>query len=171
MKRLSVAVIAILALTTLSFLSCKKDKSSYKLDVHLTDAPAAFDEVNVDIKEVKVKLRGDTTSWISLNTNAGIYNLLGLQNGVDTLLATGTLPSNFVQEVRLYLGTDNTITVAGQTYPLELNNGDQEKLMIKVDKQINSTVDSLTIDFDAALSVVLEGNGTYRLSPVLRLKN
>ena len=170
MKKVTLATFVILAISTLAFFSCKKDKTGYKLDVHLTDAPGAFDEVNVDIKEVRVKLRDDTTSWVSLNTNAGIYNLLGLQNGVDTLLASGTLSSNYVQEVRLYLGTENSIKVAGQTFPLELNNGDQPKLMIKVDRQINSTVDSLTIDFDAALSIVLEANGTYRLIPVLRVK-
>jgi len=172
MTKKSVAAIAlsIAVITTLTIISCKKDKSGYKLDVHLTDAPAAFEEVNVDIEEVKVKLRDDSAGWVSLNTNAGIYNLLGLQNGVDTLLATGILPSNFVQEIRLYLGSDNTVKVGGQTFPLSMNSGDAERLMIKVNKGISSAVDSLIIDFDAGLSIILDGNGGYRLQPVITIK-
>lgn len=170
MKRLSVAAIAIAVITTLTFISCKKNKSGYKLDVHLTDAPAAFEEVNVDIEEIKVKLRDDSEGWVSLNTNAGIYNLLGLQNGVDTLLATGIIPSNFVQEIRLILGSDNTVKVGGQIFPLSMNSGDAERLMIKVNKSVSDAVDSLIIDFDAGLSIVLEGNGTYRLQPVITIK-
>jgi len=171
MKKITLATAVIAILSTLVFLACNKEKGSYKLDVHMTDAPAAFEEVNVDIQEVKVKLKQDTNSWVALSTNAGVYNLLGLQNGVDTLLATGILPSNFVQEIRLFLGTNNSIKVAGQTFPLVMDNGTQTKLMIKVDKELNGTLDSLLIDFDANLSVVLEGNGTYRLSPVLTIKN
>jgi Domain of unknown function (DUF4382) len=171
MKKVTLATAVIAVFSALVFLACNKEKGSYKLDVHMTDAPAAFEEVNVDIQEVKVKLRNDTTAWVSLSTNAGVYNLLGLQNGVDTLLASGTLSSNFVQEVRLFLGTNNSIKVAGQTFPLVMDNGTQTKLMIKVNKELNATLNSLLIDFDANLSVVLEGNGTYRLSPVITLKN
>jgi Domain of unknown function (DUF4382) len=171
MKKVTLATAVIAVFSALVFLACNKEKGSYKLDVHMTDAPAAFEEVNVDIQEVKVKLRNDTTAWVSLSTNAGVYNLLGLQNGVDTLLASGTLSSNFVQEVRLFLGTNNSIKVAGQTFPLVMDNGTQTKLMIKANKELNATLNSLLIDFDANLSVVLEGNGTYRLSPVITLKN
>jgi hypothetical protein len=170
MKKITLITLGLIAIASLGFYACNKEKSGYTFNVHLTDAPAAFEEVNVDIREVRVKLRDDSTGWVSLNTNAGVYNLLGLQNGVDTLLATGTLPTNYVKEVRLYLGPDNTVKVAGQVLPLEMNNGDQPKLMIKINKQISSTVDSLIIDFDAGLSIIQQGNGAYRLIPVLKVK-
>jgi len=169
MKRLIQITLGIAIVSAFVFIACNKDKHNYRLDVHLTDAPAAYDEVNVDIESIKVKLRDDSAGWVSLDTKAGIYNLLGLQ-GVDSLIASGTLPSNYVQEIRFYLGTNNTIKVAGQTYPLVMDNGTQTKLMIKVNKQINGTLDSLTLDWDAGLSVVQEGNGTYRLSPVITVK-
>jgi hypothetical protein len=170
MKRLIPVAIAFLITSTFAFIACNKDHSTYRLNVKLTDAPADYEEVNVDIQEVKVKLRNDSSSWIGLTTNAGIYNLLGLQNGVDTFLATGTLPGNYVQELRLYLGPNNSIKVSGQTYPLLTDNGTQIKLMIKVNKVISKSLDSLTVDFDANLSVVDEGNGSYRLSPVITIK-
>jgi hypothetical protein len=171
MKKISILSIALFSFPAIFFTGCKKEKgSSYYFEVHLTDAPAAFEEVNVDIQQVKVKLRDDSAGWVSLNTNAGIYNLLGLQNGVDTLLAAGILPANFVKEIRLYLGSNNSVKINGQVHPLLMNNGDQPKLMIKVDRQISQRVDSLVVDFDAGLSVIQQGNGGYRLIPVLRVK-
>jgi hypothetical protein len=170
MKKLILATLAFAFITTFIFIACNKEKSSYRLNVHLTDAPADYEEVNLDIQSVKVKLKNDSASWISLETNAGIYNLLGLQNGVDTFLATGTLPGNYVQEIRFYLGTDNTIKIAGQYYPLLTDYGTQTKLMVKVNKVLSRPLDSLVVDFDAGLSVVDEGNGSYRLSPVITIK-
>jgi hypothetical protein len=151
--------------------ACKKNSDvNSELQLRLTDAPAAYEEVNIDIREVKVNLRNDSTGWVSLNTNAGIYNLLALQNGVDTLLATGTVPGNALKEIRLFLGTNNTIKVNGQMYPLLMNSGDNPKLKIKVDKDLNATLNTVVIDFDAGLSIRNEGNGQYRLIPVIKVK-
>jgi hypothetical protein len=140
------------------------------LQLRLTDAPAIYDEVNVDVREVKVNLRDDSTGWVSLNTRAGVYNLLALQNGIDTLLATGPVPGNTLKEIRLFLGSDNTVKVGGQLYPLVLNSGDHPKLKIKVDKHLNANLNTIVIDFDAGLSIREEGNGRYRLIPVIKLK-
>ena len=154
-----------------SIYSCKKDASSgtSTLNVRLTDAPAAYDSVNVDIKEVRVNFRDDSTGWVSLNTNAKIYNLLKLQNGVDTLLATGTVQSGIVKEIRLILGTRNTVVVGGVSYPLTIPSGSESGLKIKVNKALNATLETLIVDFDAALSINLEPSG-YKLRPVLRIK-
>jgi len=107
---------------------------------------------------------------MDLTTYAGVYNLLGLQNGVDTLLAVGVIPTNTVKEIRFILGTDNTIKVGGITYPLVVPSGGESGLKIKVDKRLNGSLDSLLIDFDAALSVKLMVTGEYQLRPVLKLK-
>lgn len=151
--------------------SCSKENNAgtSNLQVRLTDAPAAYDKVNVDIKEVRVNFRDDSTGWISLNTNAGVYNLLALQNGVDTLLATGTVQAGIVKEIRLILGTDNTIVVSGISYPLTIPSGSESGLKIKVGKKLNASLDSIVVDFDAALSVKEEAGG-YKLRPVLRIK-
>lgn len=156
---------------TITFYSCKKENNSgnSNLQVKLTDAPAAYDQVNVDIREVRVNLRNDSTGWITLNTNAKVYNLLGLQNGVDTLLATGTVQAGPVQEIRLILGSNNTVIVGGVSYPLTIPSGSESGLKIKVSKNINAGLDSLIVDFDANLSINLEPGG-YKLRPVLRIK-
>ncbi len=161
----------ILFVCAITFVSCSKDNNSgtSNLQVKLTDAPAAYDKVNVDIREVKVNFRDDSTGWISLNTNARVYNLLGLQNGVDTLLATGTVQTGIVKEIRLILGSNNTVVVGGVSYPLTIPSGSESGLKIKVGKNINAGLATLIVDFDAALSINLEPGG-YKLRPVLRIK-
>ncbi len=173
MKKIALSLTLLTALTAIVFVACSKDSSdkSTTLKVRMTDNPVNAEEVNVDIQQVMVKFRDDSASgWGNLNTQAGIYNLLGLQNGVDTLLAVGVIPTNTVKEIRFVLGSNNTIKVAGITYPLTIPSGSESGLKIKVNKQLNGTLDSLLIDFDAALSIHQTGNGSYQLKPVLKVK-
>ncbi|RYF87847.1 MAG: DUF4382 domain-containing protein [Chitinophagaceae bacterium] len=73
------------------FSACNKEQDNHTLRVRLTDAPTALDEVNVDLQQVHVKMDRDSVQWVSLNTRPGVYNLLDLQNGVDTLIAEGSV--------------------------------------------------------------------------------
>ncbi len=159
------------------FISCSKDSSNNTgnstLQIRLTDAPTALDEVNVDIKEVNVKFSDDTSStngWVKLPTTAGIYNLLGLQNGVDTLIASSPLPKGEVKEIRLVLGPNNSVKDNGTVYPLTIPSGSTSGLKIKISKKLNASLETLLIDFDAALSIKKEGTGDYKLRPVLKIK-
>lgn len=173
MKKLFIPVLMIASVTAIVLIACSKDDNAGNttLKVRLTDNPVNAEEVNVDIQQVRVKFSEDSIQgWTTLTTNAGIYNLLGLQNGVDTLLAVGTIPTNTVKEIRLVLGTDNTIKVAGTVYPLTIPSGAESGLKIKVNKTLQTSLDSLLIDFDAALSIHQLGNGNYQLMPVLKLK-
>lgn len=153
---------------SLFLFSCKKEKES-TVHLRMTDAPTALDEVNVDLQQVNIKFAHDTSKWVSMETRAGIYNLLELQNGVDTLIAQGTYPIDVVKEIRLVLGNNNTVVASGQSYPLTIPSGSESGLKIKVNKALNATLETLLIDFDAALSIQEEADG-YKLRPVVKLK-
>lgn len=155
-----------------TFSGCQKEKSSgtTKIDIHLTDNPFNASEVNVDIREVRVNLRDDESGWVTLNTHAGIYNLLDLQNGVDTVLASGIVPTGALKEVRFVLGDANSIKIDTSVYPLTIPSGSESGLKIKLNKQLNAHLDSLIIDFDAALSIMQTGTNEYKLKPVLKIK-
>ena len=166
---------AILFVASIVLISCNKDKTegTSRLNVRLTDAPTAYEEVNVDIREVRVKFSDDTLSnsgWVTLTTYPGIYNLLAYQNGVDTLLGTGVFPLQVVKEIRFVLGPNNTIKDAGVVYPLTIPSGSESGLKLKINKALNATLETIIIDFDAALSVKKEGPGDYKLRPVLKIK-
>ncbi|MBX2892511.1 MAG: DUF4382 domain-containing protein [Saprospiraceae bacterium] len=164
------------ALGLVAFFACTKDDNSgtkdlVALHIRLTDGPGDYQQVNVDIKEVRIKAANDTSQWVSLNTNAGIYNLLDFQNGVDTLLATGMVPADVLKEVRFILGPDNSVMVDSIVYPLQTPSAQQSGLKIKIDKSLNLDINTLTLDFDAEQSVVKTGNGGFILKPVIKVKN
>ena len=172
MKKIILPFTLLFALSAVVFIACSKDNdNSTTVKVKLTDNPLNAEEVNVDIQQVRVNFNEDTIhGWTDINTHAGIYNLLGLQNGVDTLLAVGVIPTNVVKEIRFVLGANNTIKVNGTVYPLTIPSGAESGLKLKVNKQLNGTLDSLLIDFDAALSIHEVTTGVYQLRPVLKIK-
>ncbi|MEJ7611902.1 MAG: DUF4382 domain-containing protein [Ferruginibacter sp.] len=164
-----------LAVSLFGFSSCKKDNdNSANLEIRMTDAPTALEEVNVDIRSVRVKFADDPNdsmkNWVDFNTQAGVYNLLALQNGVNVLLATGTLPERRVKEIRFILGTNNTVKDNGVVYPLVIPSGGESGLKIKFNKDLNANLNTVIVDFDAALSVQNVSAGVYTLRPVLKIK-
>jgi hypothetical protein len=173
MKKVLIPFVLFAAILTVVLVACQKDSSENgtTLRVRLTDNPVNAEEVNIDIQQVSVKFREDSINgWKNLDTHAGVYNLLGLQNGVDTLLAVGVIPTDTLKEIRLILGPNNSIRVNGIDYLLTIPSGAESGLKIKVNKKLNGTLDSLLIDFDAALSIHQTGNGNYQLKPVLKIK-
>jgi hypothetical protein len=170
MKKTMVICSFVIISAALLFAACKKNNGSTELKINLTDAPYDAQQVNVDIKEVNVNFNGDSTGWTKLETVAGIYDLLKLQNGVDTFLASGTVPTGTLKELRLVLGTQNTIMIDSVVYPLSTPSSQQSGLKIKMNHSLAAGLDSLLIDFDATLSISKDGSGNYILHPVLKLK-
>ena len=168
MKMFKIAL-SLMLTASMFFVACKKDSHTSTGQVKMTDAPADYQEVNIDLKDVKVNFNGDTAGWVSLQAKPGVYNLLGLQNGLDTLIGQGTFPTNTLNEVRLILGDNNTIKVNDQTYPLTIPSGAESGLKIKVNRKLDATLETIVIDFNAGLSVTQEPDG-YKLRPVITVK-
>ena len=161
-------VSALLLCSTALYFSWKKD-TSVPVQILLTDQPAAYDEVNVEIVGMRVKTSKDTSGWIDIQVNPGVYNLLTLRNGVTTELAKGELPDAVLKEVRFILGSNNSVKVNGQSFPLETPSAEDSGLKVKIEKDLQQTLNTFVLDFDAALSVK-EENGGYKLKPVIKLK-
>jgi hypothetical protein len=163
----------LLLCATVFFTACQKDNENgtSTLNVRLTDSPADYNEVNVDVKEIRVKFSSDTSdsNWQTLDTHAGIYNLLNFRDGKDTLIASGTVPSKSIQQIRLILGEKNSVKVNGIVFPLSIPSGAESGLKLMVNKKLNQPVETITMDFDAALSIHEESQG-YKLRPVIKIK-
>jgi hypothetical protein len=162
--------------------------------VKLTDAPAAYDHIFLDVQEVWVHRvddgisadtlgagpnplgrrhaspQGDYGVWYKLQAAAGIYDLLDLRNGIFATLAVGSVPAGTYDQARLKLGPDNTIVVDGVTSALKVPSGQQSgyKLFGRFEVPLNGAVE-VGIDFDAARSIHETGNGTWILLPVTRI--
>jgi len=167
----SILAVALLLITSVAvFTACSKNKETTKLDIQLTDNPYNAQEVNVDIQEVRVNFSDDSSGWVTLNTYAGVYNLLGLQNGLDTLIASAIVTTGTVKEIRFVLGSNNSIKIANVVYPLTIPSGSESGLKIKGNKKLNVGFDFLLIDVDAALAIFQNETADYKLKPVLKLK-
>ncbi len=141
-----------------------------QLKIRLTDVPVNAQEVNVHIKEVRVKFANDTTET-TLNTKEAIYNLLDYQDGKDTVIAQGNLSAtNTVRELRVILGDSNTLKINNEVYHLNIPVSLRSGTKIIIDKKLNKSIESVVLDFDAGLSVVELGKGNYQLNPVIKLK-
>lgn len=186
----------LVSLTVILFSCAKESSSAQQISVFLTDGPASYDAVNVEILAVEVKVdssaghqsddhRGDDDDdrddhirtrdeyggWTSIPFTPQIFNLLDLSNGVDALLGT-TSVGGTVRKIRLTLGTNNTIVKDAVTYPLSLINPTQNFLYVKLNdrhrgRSNNNNGISVWVDFDVARSII-ENNGQFFLKPVLR---
>lgn len=161
------------------------------MSVSLTDAPACgFDEVNVTVSKVRVHQSSSAddkaAGWtdITLNPPRKI-NLLDFNDPtqpihVQPLGLTPLEPGHYTQ-LRLVLVANsnnpnqplaNSVVLSGTTneIPLDTPSGIQSgiKLIHQFDVPSGQRVD-LLLDFDACKSIVLTGNGTYKLKPVIKV--
>ncbi len=172
MKKIVAFIIALAMIITL-IQACKKDPTAgstqySKVKMFLTDSTGPYQEVNVEIRQVEIHSTGGGWQTKSI-LNPGIYNLLNYSNGLDTLILNDSLPVGTISQIRLILGTNNTVKVGGFTYQLSTPSAEQSGLKLQIHKDILVGITyAITLDFDAAKSIVKTGNGTYILKPVIR---
>lgn len=161
--------LAFLLLLALFFVACSNDNTA-RLKVRLTDAPGDFEEVNIDIQGVQVNAGTGNNGWTDLEIKTGVYNVLEFTNGIDTLLGTTELPAGKIQQIRLILGDENSVTVDGETHAMTTPSAQQSGLKLNLHATLQEGVTyTILLDFDAARSVVEKGNHTYSLKPVIRV--
>jgi hypothetical protein len=163
-----------------------------KLSVFLTDGPYDFQKVLVDIQRIEVKIdtcrRNDDDDhgwgndddhdslnrqceiWETLDIRPGVYDLLKLRNGTDTLLASGFLLQGKIERIKITLGSRDSIMVDSVMRLLRLINN-QNFVYVNIKREhldsISSNNFQLFLDFDLARSVKII-NGEYLLKPVLK---
>jgi Domain of unknown function (DUF4382) len=191
--------VGIILIPILIFISCKKEKSDAKIPegqqrvkIRLSDNPVNYDAVYVDIQQVVVQIipdscrgRGDRNNndcydddeyrcsvWDTLAIRPGVYNLLDLSNGADTLLANGLTLTGRINKIKLILGNNNSVVIDSVSYPLALwNNNRTITIQVKGRDIIEITPNDLQLwlDFDAGGSIVKVSNNRFVLKPRIRI--
>jgi hypothetical protein len=171
----SLLSISFFAILVFSGTYCKKDAEKSRLTVYLTDAPADYDAVNIEVVGIQVKASSDPGEggWTTMPMPVSpvTYNLLEFANGMQTLLTTFELPAGKVSQLRLILGDNNSIVVNGvsSALPMEVPSGSESGLKFNIHADLIAGIEyKLWIDFDMARSVVDNGAGSYILKPVFR---
>lgn len=149
------------------------DNGQSDVRFYLTDAPATYDEVWIDIQEVRVHIGDDTTAtgWFTLDSiTPGRYDLLQLQNGLDTVLAQDQVPAGKLTQIRLILGPNNEVVKNGVTHSLKTPSAQQSGLKLLVNYTLQAGLYyEFWLDFDAQRSIVETGNGMFLLKPVIKV--
>lgn len=180
----------VILITSFAFTACNtnSDSGTGTMKVSLTDAPANYDEVNIEILQVLVNRDEDAdepeddgeegengeeeNGWYSIMDDSITVNLLDYQNGAVLELGETELEAGRYNQIRLMLGDDNTVVIDGETYALTTPSAQQSGYKLNVNAEIQEgQVYELVIDFDASQSIVVTGNGKYILKPVLRTVN
>jgi len=166
-----------------------------QVSIYLNDDPVHYLKVLVDIQRVEVKIDtgnhhyddhhydGDDDDdddhhghdsygqWDTLNITPGVYDLLRLRNGVDTLLANGYSLNGRITKIRITLGNGNVIwTDSTHHFPLSICNN-KPYVYVKVGA---NTIDTLPggaiivrIDFNVGKSIKMK-DGKFCLKPEIK---
>lgn len=165
-----------------------------QVSIYMMDDPIQFSKVLIDIRQVVVEV--DTAAkqsdpdeddewddnfcgrhrdqndksviWDTLSIKPGVYDLLQLRNGTDTLLASGLTTTGKILKIRITLGSDNTVfTDSTTSYPLEVF-GPSPTFTINVRRENVSSVTNnefkLWLDFNLSRSIFF-WNGEFLLKP------
>ncbi|MFB6457294.1 DUF4382 domain-containing protein [Chitinophaga sp. Hz27] len=169
-----------------------------KVSLFLSDDPGYFDKVMLDIRKVEVLVdtcgkagnedwddhnrcgwdnelgqKSDSCQvWDSLAIHPGVYDLLTLRNGADTLLAGGTVHKGTMERIRITIGSNNSLVKNGVTYPVTSITG-QSKIIIRVRHtewdQLSTDNLQLWLDFDVQRSIIKTRDGKFILSPYINV--
>ena len=166
--------------------ACSNGDGTGTMRVSLTDAPADYAEVNIEIHQVLVKANDDddetenmdeeeleNEGWKVVFNDTITVNLLDYQNGATLDLGEVELETGRYNQVRLVLGDENNVVLnSGSTFQLNTPSAQTSgyKLLVQADIEEDQVYD-LVIDFDASRSIVVTGNGSYILKPVLKTAN
>ena len=150
----------------------------------------------LDVKASVNTNAGDgDSSWVDLTPDLSKapkqIDLLGQANNqcfLATLGSTSQLQAGSYQQIRIYLADNGTtisgnncngaancvVLAAGGNYPLQLSSESKTGIKIPSGQIANGSftisagqTKDLDIDFNTCISIVQEGNGKYRLKPVL----
>lgn len=158
----------------LTFTACSDDddagngENTARMSVKMVDAPGDYEAVNVDVEGIEIKYANDTD--VNLDVDDEIYNLLELTGGEYAQLALDDeIPAGDISQIRLILGSDNTIVVDGETYDLATPSAQQSGLKLNLNETLEAGYTyEYILDFDVEQSIVTQGNGSYSLKPVIR---
>ena len=165
-------IIGIVVLTIAAAVSLSGCTGSGKgtLVIKMTDAPAndTISHVNITISTIQVHMsfgndNNTTTGWLTVTNQAQTIDLISLNNATE-LIASANLTVGLYTQIRLQV-TACTVTVNNATYNATVPS-DMIKLNHNWALKANQTT-TLTLDFNADKSLHQQGNGDWKLQPVI----
>ena len=157
----------LLGLLGISFVSCNpvSDLTNVWLDIQSVEVKVdtSASEGNNDDHykgdsddDDKDKKSDKYGKWVSIGFTPGLYDLLKFRNGLDTVLATGTLPKGRIHKVRVTLGTNSQVSKNKGVTKLPLSICSEKPYVYIIIKnehldKLNTNHSKIQLDFDSVL--------------------
>ena len=143
-----------------------------RLKMYLIDSPAALDSVIICVTRVEVHKAGNdsTSGWFVINDSTRYFDLLQLTNGASAILGDTSLTAGQYTQIRLFIGDGSYVIDQGIKHFLEVPSGSQSGLKLIHQFTIESNkLYELLLDFNVEKSIVITGNGQYKLKPTIKV--
>ncbi len=174
MRKLTSTLLLPLILLLISLTACNKSHDKSTVNVKMTDSPASFSALLVNVDRVDIHKSGasDNDGWETIEDQPIQVNIMNLTNGQAKLLGSNQIASGNYDMIRLILGTGNKIVIGGTEYALTVPSGAQSGIKIHTNLTVNGGETSdVLLDFNASQSIQLTGNLNYILNPVISVVN
>jgi len=134
------------------------------MNVRMVDAP---DPTITSIVLVFNKLEAHVGSqWVTIPLADETVDLMNL-TASDMLLGTAQLPAGKYTQIRLF-PTSATVTDSTGTHDVNIPSAKQTGIKINIDATLPAnSILTLLLDFNVDKSLTKQGNGNYKLSPVM----
>lgn len=168
MKRKSMILGMILSMIAVLLGACAGQATAKgTMQVYVTDAlPKGVTAIEIKASNVEAHMAGAADDkWVSLLKDPPVFDLVKA-TGVNVLLGSADVEAGKYTQVRLDI-TDVTVTVNGIQLKATVPS---DKLRLAGDITVEEgKKTSISLDFDAEKSIVLEGNEQVLLKPVVKL--
>jgi hypothetical protein len=178
MRRISYSILIVLILT---LWQCSENNTTEptsdigegSIRLILIDSPSTLDSVVICISRVEIHNAGTDTSggsWSVINDSLRYFDLLLLQNGASAVLGDTSLSAGKYTQIRLIVEDSNYVVDNGVKYPLTNPSGSQTGIKLNHSFEIEAgKLYELYLDFNVDKSIIITGNGQYKLKPTIRV--
>jgi hypothetical protein len=143
-----------------------------RIIMYLADSPSTLDSVIICVTRVEVHKSGSdsTSGWFVINDSTRYFDLLRLTNGASVVLGDTSLSPGQYTQIRLIIGDGSYVIDQGIKHDLQIPSGAQTGLKLIHQFTIESDkLYELLLDFNVDKSIVITGNGQYKLKPTIRV--
>jgi hypothetical protein len=174
-RNFKILVIGLLTLFLMTSCSNELETETFEnsslITVKLQGVPSVYSEANLEVIDVKIRVLEDELdpeAWVSLNpVNTGIHDLTKITDDtVVTLVDFEEIPSEFIYNIKLVFGDDNSVVENGLEYVLDINAACNNSSINVVEKQlISNKVYDFVLVFDTDNSIEMSSEGHANLNP------
>lgn len=169
-------LLSVITLIVTSFLfACSPSEGIGGVRVLMTDFPLGtetVDQVLVNVESVEIIVSSNSNEgWITIEGDTYQYNLLGLTNGLTTVIGEAQIPAGRYNQIRININESNYIKFVGDTnlYDLVVPSGTETGVKLTGSFVVEADiVTEIMVDFDAQQSVN-NVSGGYILQPTIEV--